>query len=182
MQINSRYFVFALFLSIVGRVLAYQGVLPPGARFEIVSVKVLSPREAADRSPDSPGPNDVAVRLRLSCANSGFYFYSWRDGVTPVGYRVKFEDGKLQWLNKMPGHSDQHSSPGIDKLNAFVPGVWRLMSGHDHPAIEWDELDSTSLKGEKHAFTVFVKIDEKDKPVEVFSDFYVVPGSPATAN
>jgi hypothetical protein len=178
MRINNRYFLFGLLLAIAGRVLAGQGSLPQGGKFEIVSVRVLTPKEAADRSPDTLGPSNVAIRLRLSCASSGFYFYTWRDGVTPVGYGVKLTDGGLVWLNKMPGHTDQRSSPGIEKLNAFVPGVWRLMSGHVRPAIEWEELDSTSFSGEKHAFTAFIKVNEKDKPTEIVSDSYVVPAGP----
>jgi hypothetical protein len=159
----------------MAQVLLGQGSLPTGAKFEIVSVKVLPPAAAAKRSPDTIGPDNVVVRLRLSCANLGFYFYTWRDGVVPVGYKVKITDAGPVWLNKMPGQTQQGGSPGIAKLNSFVPGVWRLMSGHDRPAIEWDELDSTSARGEKHAFTVFIKLREDDTPIEIVSDSYVVP-------
>jgi hypothetical protein len=139
-----------------------------------MSVKLLTPSEAARRSPDAIGL-DLAVRLRLSCGDSGFYFYTWGNGVAPVGYSIKFKEGRTVWLNKMPGHTEQGTSPGIDKLNSFVPGVWRLMSGYEHAAIEWEVLDSTSFKGEKHGFTAFIKLHESDTPIEIFSDPYVVP-------
>lgn len=169
----------ALISSTVGILSAQQGI-PPGAKFEIVSVRILTATEAAERSPDFIGPN-VAVRVRLSCSGSGFYYYTWGNDVAPHGYSVKLTEGEILWRNRMPGQVEQHSSPGIEKLNAFVPGVWRLMSGHVRPAIEWEELDSTSFSGEKHAFTAFIKINEKDKPIEIISDSYVVPAGAAPA-
>jgi hypothetical protein len=180
MRIISRCFLLASLFAIGGRALLGQHSLPSGAKFEVVSVRILSSKEAADRSPDFIGP-DVAVRMRLSCSGAGFYFYTWRDDITPHGYSVQLTGNGMVWRNKMPGQTEQGSSPGIEKLDAFVPGVWRLMSGHTRPAVEWEELDSTSFSGEKHAFTTFIKVDEKSKPVEIVSDSYAVPAGPASA-
>jgi hypothetical protein len=176
-RIISCCFLAGFLFAIGGEALPDQQALLSGAKFEVVSVRVLSDQEAADRTKDFIGPN-VAVRLRLSCSNSGFYYYTWGDNIAPLGYSVKLTDSGLVWLNKMPGHTDPRSSPGIEKLNAFVPGVWRLMFGHSRSAVEWEELDSTSLSGEKHAFTAFIKVGEKDKPTEIVSDSYVVPAGP----
>src|SRR5438477_7541740 len=152
MQVTSCFFSIGLVIAIGGQVRSSELPLPSGAKFEVVSVKVLGDKEAADRSPDFIGPN-VAVRLRLSCSGSGFYFYTWRDDVTPHGYTVKLTDNGIVWLNMMPGHTDQPSSPGIEKLDTFVHGVWRLMSGQVRLAIECQVLDSASFGGEMHAFT-----------------------------
>lgn len=151
-----------------------QTSLPPGAKFQVVSTKVLSAREAADRSPDFIGA-DVVVRLRLSSAEEGFYFYTAVGDIVPVGYSIRITPRGPEWLNRISGHSDSQTSPGIEGLNALVPCEWRLISGHSHPAIEWEVLDSSSAAGEKHAFTAFIRKTGKDKPVEILSDSYVVP-------
>jgi hypothetical protein len=177
-RITSCCFFAAFLFAIRGEALPDQRALLLGAKFEVVSVRVLSDQEAADRTKDFIGPN-VAVRLRLSCSGSGFYFYTWGDNIAPAGYSVKVTDNGLIWLNKMPGHTDQRSSPGIEKLNGFVPEAWRLMTGHSRSSVEWEELDSTSFAGEKHAFTGFIKINENDRPMEIVSDPYVVPNAPA---
>lgn len=148
---------------------------PTGVKFEVVSVRVLSEKEAADRSLDFIGPN-VAVRLRLSCSDRGFYFYTWQDSVTPLGYTVRITEGGTVWLF---GKSGQESvSPGINKTTFGFPGAWRLLSAHDRPAIEWEVLDSTRSSGEKHAFTIFIKLNEKDQPHEIVSQPFVVPAGP----
>src|SRR5262252_1033121 len=49
----------------------------PQVKLEVVSVRILSSKEAAAQSPDFLGPN-VAVRLRLSNPTpDGAYFYTW---------------------------------------------------------------------------------------------------------
>lgn len=166
-------------LLVVSAVTRSAGQQPPpnGLKFEIVSVRALSDKEAADRSPDSIGPN-LAVRLRLSCSGQGFYFYAWRDSVVPMGYTVRVTDRGTVWLYGMPGDSEHASSPGLEKLNALVPGAWRLLSGHDRPAVEWELLASTLQAGEKHAYTIFIKFHENDKPQEIFSDTFIVPSNP----
>jgi hypothetical protein len=150
--------------------------LPRGTKFQIVSTKVLSAREAADRSPDFIG-TDVVVRLRLSSVEEGFYFYTAVGDIVPVGYSIRITPRGPEWLNRIPGHSDAQTSPGIEGLNTLVPCEWRLISGHSRPAIEWEVLDSSSAAGEKHAFTAFIRRTAKDKPVEIFSDSYTVPSA-----
>lgn len=147
---------------------------PPGVKFEVVSVRVLSDKEAADRSPDFVGPN-VAVRLRLSCSGTGFYLYSLSDTIAPVGYKVKWVNNKVVWRFGPPGNDEHLSSPGIKKATFGSPGKWLLLSGHLRPVIEWEELDSTGYSGEKHAFTVFIKHRESGAPEEIISDAFVVP-------
>lgn len=168
-----------LLTSAVGLLFGQQSP-PPGMTFEVVSVRVLTDKEAADRSPDFVGPN-VSVRLRLSCSGEGFYFYTWGDDITPRGYSVKLTANGVVWRQGRPGAAESLTSPGIEKLDALVPGVWRLMSGHLRPALEWEELDSTKFAGEKHAFTAFVRWSQKDKPAEIVSAAYVVPAGPRAA-
>jgi hypothetical protein len=95
-----------------------------------------------------------------------------------MGYSVGVTEHGLVWRYGKPGEQEQQSSPGIQELDKSVPGSWRLMPGHDRPAIEWDALDSTHYKGEKHAFTIFIKLSEKAKPMEVVSESYTVPDKP----
>jgi len=150
--------------------------LPLGTKFQVVSTRVLSAREAAERSTDFIGA-DVVVRLRLSSAEEGFYFYTAVGDIVPVGYSIRMTPRRAEWLNRIAGHSDAQTSPGIEGLNSLVPCEWRLISGHSRPAIEWEVLDSSSAAGEKHAFTAFIRKTDKDKPVEIFSDSYIVPAA-----
>ena len=174
-QKNSCLVLFCVLLAAIPRQSSLgQSSLPRGAKFQIVSTKVLSAREAANRSPDFIGA-DVVVRLRLSSAEEGFYFYTAVGDIVPVGYSVRITPQGPAWLNRIPGHSDAQASPGVEGLNALVPCEWRLVSGHSRLAIEWEVLDSSSAAGEKHAFTAFIRKTDKDKPVEIFSDSYAVP-------
>ncbi len=147
---------------------------PPRVKFEVVSVRVLSDKEAADRSPDLIGPN-VAVRLRLSCSGTGLYLYSLSDSIAPVGYSVKWVNNKIVWRFGPPGDDEHPSSPGIEKAAFGSPGKWLLLSGHVRPAIEWEDLDSTAYSGEKHARTIFIKQREGGEVEEVISDSFAVP-------
>src|SRR2546426_9182408 len=171
--------LFVLLLAVSKQLAHSQAFLPQGAKFQVVSTKVLSEREAADRSPDFIGA-DVVVRLRLSSSGEGFYIYTAAGDIVPVGYSVQITPKGPVWRNKMPDHSDAQTSPGIEKLNALVPCEWRLVSGHARPAIEWEVLDSSSSAGERHAYTAFIRRTDKDKPIEIISDSYLVPPSAAT--
>jgi hypothetical protein len=143
----------------------------PKVRFEILSVRVLSNQEAAARSPDFVGPN-IAVRLRLSPLSDGFYFYTWQGSVIPQGYKVKESQTGRVWLYGKPGQ-EPIASPGIERVTSGFPGNWLVFPSGS--AIEWEEMDSTSFGGEKHAFTCFVKDKESDTPVEIFSEWFDVP-------
>jgi hypothetical protein len=146
-------------------------VAPPRVKFEVLSVRVLSNEEATVRSPDFIGPN-VAVRLRLSPLSEGFYFYTWMGSLIPQGYKVKQSQSGTVWLYGKPGQEPM-ASPGVDRLTSgFAAGWLPLPPGS---AIEWEELDSTSFAGEKHAFSCFVKQKEATPPVEIFSEWFQVP-------
>lgn len=85
---------------------------PEGTKFEIVSVRVLSDKEAAERSPDFVGPN-VAVRLRLSTANRGLSFYGWKNSAIPAGYKIQHTGQGVVWLYGKGGTEKRTSSPGL---------------------------------------------------------------------
>ena len=175
-KISCRVLLLAFLAAIALTPLAGQQRPPAGVKLEVVSVRVLSDKESTERSADFIG-QDIAIRLRLSCSDQGIYFYTLGDSVIPVGYHVKSTDRGIVWLAGRSG--EEKSSPGIAKLTFGLRGSWRVLSAYVRPAIEWEELDSTHFTGEKHAFTIFIKLNEKDEPKEILSASYVVPaGTP----
>ena len=161
-----------LLLLAAARIVLAQQAPPNGAKFEVVSVRVLSDKEAADRSPDFVGPN-IVVRLRLSSTTHGISFYSWRNSAIPAGYKVQRTDQGTVWLYGKGGTEKKTSSPGLQAVLFGSTGEWVTLPAHS--AIEWEELDSTSFTAEKHAFTAFLKQRETDQPLEVISDVFAVP-------
>jgi hypothetical protein len=170
-RINPSLLLLGLLIQCCEIVRATEHSPAPEVKFEVVSVRVLSAKEAADRSPDFIGPN-VAVRLRLSSTGQGLFFYTWGESIVPIGYSVRWIEHGMVWRFRQ---TENQSSPGIRELDALVPGSWRLLSGHYRPAIEWEQLDSTRFAGEKHAFTIFVKDREGAEPREIVSDPFIVP-------
>jgi hypothetical protein len=152
---------------------------PAGVKFEVISVRVLNDKETAERTVDYISLKPlVVVRLRLSVGSSGLYLYAFSGGISPVRYQVKWVGGKLVWLYGKPEENEHPASPGLEKATHRIPAVWLVLSGHERPALEWEELDSTAQAGEKHAFTVFIKERENDRPKEIISESYVVPSVP----
>ena len=139
---------------------------------EILSVRVLSPAEAARRSPDYFGPN-VAVRMRLSSKKS-IHYYALSSSFVPFGYQVAISNGKTRWFgyNKW-----QTKSPGFkklaEKIGATENGHWLRL--YARTAVEWEELASTHDYGETHAFTIFIKDKEHSTPREIISAQFLVP-------
>ena len=175
-QINhsSKALLASLFV-LVGSALLYAQQSPPdGAKFEVVSIRVLSEKEAAERSPDFVGPN-IAIRLRLSTTAHGLSFYGWKNSAVPAGYGVQRTDQGVVWLYRKGGTEKQGSSPGLKAVLFGSNGEWITLP--DHSAVEWEILDSTSFAGEKHAVTAFIKQRDKDEPLEVISDAFAVPTS-----
>jgi hypothetical protein len=147
---------------------------PDGVKFEVVSVRVLSDKEAAERSPDFVGPN-IAVRLRLSTSGHGLSFYSWKNSAVPAGYKVQRTEGGAYWLYGKGGTNKKTASPGIKAVLFGSTGEWITLPAHS--AIEWEELDSTSFAGEKHGFTAFIRQRDNSESAEVMSDEFAVPPS-----
>jgi hypothetical protein len=145
---------------------------PDGVKFEVVSVRVLTDKEAAERSPDFVGPN-IAIRLRLSAAAHGLSFYAWRNSTAPAGYKVQLTDQGTAWLYGKSGTEKRATSPGLKAVLFGSSGEWITLPAH--AAVEWEELDSTSFAGEKHAFTAFIKQRDSGEPEEVMSDAFAVP-------
>lgn len=150
---------------------AQQGA-PNGVKFEVVSVRVLSDKEAAERSPDFVGPN-IAIRLRLSTNARGLDFYGWKNSAVPAGYKVERTDQGTVWLYGKGDSEKKTSSPGLKAVLFGSVGEWITLPAHS--SVEWEELDSTSFRGERHAFTAFIKQRDTDQPLEVVSDSFTVP-------
>jgi hypothetical protein len=167
--------LLAIILALVGGALLYaQQPQPSGVKFEVVSVRVLSDKEAADRSPDFVGPN-IAVRLRLSSTTRGISFYGWKNSAIPAGYKVQRTDQGTVWLYGKGGTEKRTPSPGIKAVLFGSTGEWITLPAYS--AIEWEELDSTSFAREKHAFTAFLKLRDRDEPLEMVSDAFAVPSN-----
>jgi hypothetical protein len=147
---------------------------PDGVKFEVVSVRVLSDKEAAERSPDFVGPN-IAIRLRLSTTAHGLSFYGWKNSAVPAGYKVQQTAQGVVWLYGKGGTEKKSSSPGLKEVLFGSIGEWITLPVHS--SVEWEELDSTLFAGEKHAFTAFLKQRDTDQPLEVISSAFAVPSS-----
>jgi hypothetical protein len=172
LRIRSRIFVVALLMFGAALYASPQQPAPRGVKFEIVSVRVLSESEAAERSPDFIGPN-VAVRVRLSTASQGVSFYGWKNSPIPAGYTVASNGVGFVWLGRNHGHNEVGVSPGIQEVLSGSSGEWMTLPAYS--SIEWELLESTEFAGQKHAFTAFLKQGAADKPVEFISDTFVVP-------
>lgn len=162
----------SLLMLVAGALLPAQQSQPDGVKFEVVSIRILSDKEAADRSPDFIGPN-IAVRLRLSSNVRELSSYGWKDSAVPSGYKVQRTDQGIVWLYGRGGIRKRTSSPGLKAVLSGSTGEWITLPAHS--AVEWEELDSTSFGGEKHAFTAFIKGRDKDEPHELISDIFTVP-------
>jgi len=150
---------------------------PEGAKFEVLSVRVLSDKEAAERSPDFVGPN-VAIRLRLSATSQGLSFYGWKNSAIPAGYRIQRTDKGVVWLYGKGGTDKRTSSPGLKAVLFGSVGEWITLPAHS--SIEWEELDSTSFASEEHSFTAFIKQRDVDQPLEIVSSSVTIPSGAAS--
>lgn len=147
---------------------------PDGIKFEVVSVKVLPEKEALERSPDYLGPN-VAVRLRLETGSQGLSFYGWKNSAVPGDYRIERTNHGTIWFHGKAGKgiAENTQSPGLESVLFGSEGTWSDLPPHS--AIEWEELDFTSLAGQVHAFTVFIKLGNARQALEISSDTFTVP-------
>lgn len=173
-SLTSKALLASLLILVATTLLPAQQSPPSGVKFEVVSVKVLSDKEAAERSPDFVGPN-LAIRLRLSATAHGLSFYGWKNSAVPAGYKVQRTDQGMVWLSGKGGTEKKTSSPGLKAVLFGSTGEWITLPAHS--SIEWEELDSTSFTGEKHAFTTFIKQRDSGEPEEVVSDAFAIPSS-----
>lgn len=171
---SSKALLASLLILVGGALLSAQQPPPDGVKFEVVSIRVLSGKEAAERSPDFVGPN-IAIRLRLSTTAHGLSFYGWKNSTVPAGYGVQRTDQGFAWLYGKGGTEKQSSSPGLKAVLFGSTGEWITLPAQS--AVEWEILDSTSFAGEKHALTAFIKQRDRDEPVEVISDTFAVPSN-----
>jgi len=174
-SLSSKALLASLLVLVAGVALLLAQQSPPnGVKFEVVSIRVLSDKEAAERSPDFVGSN-IAIRLRLSATAHGLDFYGWKNSAIPAGYKVQRSDEGIAWLYGKGGTEKKTSSPGLKAVLFGSTGEWITLPAHS--AVEWEELDSTSFAGEKHAFTAFIKQRDIGEAQEVMSDAFAVPAS-----
>lgn len=148
---------------------------PDGVKFEVVSVRFMDQQESARRSPGDVFGLDVVVRLRLSCTSKGVYVLTPRNPVhlVPEGHAVKLTEMGVVWRFGTQSGGESMQSPGSERLCGSIPCEWvRLPS---YSALEWEQLDSSSPATEARAFTVFIKLSEKDAPREILSTSFDAP-------
>lgn len=143
-------------------------------KFSVLSARVMNENEALARTPHSVNA-DVVVRLRLSNdTNKGVYFLTF-DGemasIVPIGFNIQKSDKKIIWLHGRERKSE--ISPGVEKASSGLPTKWVILP--PYTAVEWEVFDSTLYRNEQHAFTLFVKENETDKPLELMSEFFSIP-------
>ena len=143
-------------------------------KFEVISAKVMTSEESTKiAGPDFIGA-DVLVRLRLSAPTCDISFYGLEYNRKPIGHRIKWsEEGKML-IYPIPGKEAKVDSPRIDDLRTRgLPGKWFHLDAEK--AVEWEVLDGTRGSGERHGTNAFVRFLPNERPVEVFSDSYLVP-------
>ena len=94
----------------------------------------------------------------------------------PRGFKIQHTSSGNFWLYGGGGTEKRSASPGIKTLLGGIPEEWIVLP--DHSAVEWEDIDTTKLAGETHAYTIFLKEGDKGKPKEVFSNTFVVPSKP----
>jgi len=139
-------------------------------KFEISSIRFMSDEERSRKAGDNLDP-DLVLKKRLSNQGKGtFYLYiEFVNTLIPAGHVVKKTEKGLFWELDASGKTSP-KSPGFSSRKS---GGWLMLSEGD--AIEWEGLEISSSTEETHAQTVFMKLGDKGKVVEIFSNFYQVP-------
>jgi hypothetical protein len=119
---NSKTFLAIFFVLVAGSLLSAQLSPPHGAKFEVLSVRVLGDKEASERSPDFIGPN-IAVRLRLSSTEHGLEFYGWKNSTIPAGYKVQELDQSIFWLYGKAGTEKKMSKDSSVRFDGRLDHV-----------------------------------------------------------
>jgi hypothetical protein len=166
----------SLLFVLVGCLASAQKPEPGDFKFEVLSVARLSDKEAAARTTDAIG-YDVVVRVRLSTQSHGLRFYTWPNRIEPCRFAVQMVGNQVVWLENpgLDGTGRLASSPGLRQVCAGTAGTWIDLPAHS--AVEWEELDSTTYFGERHAFAIFVQTKDKQDSQEVISDAFTVPST-----
>jgi len=144
-------------------------------KFEVVSIRRLSEKEAERNNRDCIDCSDIAVRVRLSTGQYGIRFYGAQDEANPATYMIDCTGLHNRWMHGRNIKEWPISSPGLKEILFGDEGRWILLQPNS--VIEWEELDSTRFGGQVHAFTVFLrdgfKGDRQER--EVKSTTFIVP-------
>jgi hypothetical protein len=141
-------------------------------KFVVVSVRMMSEKEASERNGDCIGCSDVAIRVRLTAGLEGLHFYAWPGSKIPSAFEVWLNGDKTFWAHGPRCAEWKPTSPGKQAMLSGFPGKWTFL--RPGASAEWEEFDSTDYAGQVHAFSIFIR-DGTDAEREVFSSSFVVP-------
>lgn len=150
----------------------------PSVRLKVITVRIMSSEEQTKiAGPDFIGAN-VLARFSLSAPRREISFYGCGFDKKPLGHSTVWSrDGEMRVNSFSRRGEPTRVSPGIGDVNCFgLPTSWFPLRAGE--VVEFDSLDGTGSAGEKHGVSVFVKLTSNDAPIEIFSEPYVVPGSP----
>lgn len=147
---------------------------PGGVRVETLWVRPEAPAQKRTLPSDEILIGEpTIVRLRLVAPARSPVFVCVAGSLTPLGYTVKWREKHKVWQYfENRGSKASSSSPGLRPLTAGLQERWVLLPPGS--AIEWN-LTVLGEEGEKQAQTIFVKFQEAEQPVEVFSEAYRIP-------
>jgi hypothetical protein len=141
-------------------------------KFEVLSVRQMTPKEKFDYTVDCIDCADVFVTVRLTAGVQQLSFYTWPEWRNPSTFRVKQEGGKTFWINSWKESEWPASSPGLKKLIEGFHGVWKKLEPHQ--SVQWREVDTTHFAGQNRAYSAFVRIAQ-GPPQEIFSSSFLIP-------
>ncbi|HEX4998175.1 MAG TPA: hypothetical protein VFY29_08120 [Terriglobia bacterium] len=139
---------------------------------KVLGVRKMTDEEIADRVVDFAGVKYV-MRLRFEAPKTGGVFLYSAYCTQPLGFRIEKVGDRRVWLRYMGSSQSQlFESPGFDEILRMAPlsdSCWmRMISG---AAYEWESevVENGSID---EARSVFVKLREKEKPVEIISSWF----------
>ena len=135
-------------------------VAPRGISFTYVSQRWLTKKELAKYK--DPLNITVAVKMRLSNRTDQkvLYFASNDGSIIPVCYQATRRIGAKKW-KYWPGYALASSD--------FTSNEYTWLELPPRAVIEF-EIENDRERGEEHAFSIFIKTDSSQKPIEVMSN------------
>jgi hypothetical protein len=141
-------------------------------KFEVLSVRQMTPKEKFDYTVDCIDCADVYVTVRLTAGAQPLSFYTWPEWRNPSTFRVKQEGRRTFWINSWEESEWPATSPGMKKLLDGFRGAWKKLGPHQ--SVQWREVDTTHFAGQSRAYSAFVRIAQ-GPPQEIFSSSFLIP-------
>jgi len=143
-------------------VLYAQQAAPPsapasGLDFRVLEVRAMAEEEALEKSAGFVGTN-ILIRLRLeNKSTNGVLVLLVEDAMDPLACIGKEKNTTKNCWPKLLG----------------IPNRWLMLPPSG--ALEWEETDSGTFKGESHFIGVMIKWQHEGQPTELVSPPYTVP-------